>query len=216
MGKGPKKAVRRRRGRPPLSTSEIQQARARILGAAEKLFAESGYGGVSMRSVATAARCSPGALYTLFPNKRALLRAIGEVAFDAQDQYLARAARGAGDPIGRLKRLAVGYVNFWRRNPDHFRTLFLIEDRVVEPGEQYFVDTSRSLARMVGRFVEATDTAVATGELAGSPRVMVELIFCALHGVASGLIAMPEYRWCEGDRMAGRMMDALLAGWSKG
>jgi len=51
--------------------------------------------------------------------------------------------------------------------------------------------------------------------LHGSPRVIVELIFCALHGVASGLIAMPEYRWHETDKMAGRMMDALLAGWSK-
>ena len=205
---------KRGRGRPPLSKGDVEAARTRILKAGEKLFAKSGYEGVSMRSVASAARCSPGALYTLFPNKRALLRAIGEVAFDALDRDLARVARGEKDPIERLKRLGVGYVKFWRKNPDHFRTLFLIEDRIVDPGERYFVDTSRSLARMVGRFMEAAEDAVVAGMLLGPSRVIVELIFCALHGVASGLIAMPEYRWHEGDKMAGRMMDALLKGFA--
>jgi AcrR family transcriptional regulator len=198
-----------------LGERDVEEARARILKAAEKLFAESGYEGVSMRKVASAARCSPGALYTLFPNKRALLRAIGEIAFAALDRELKRTKRGEADPIENLRRLGTGYVKFWRRNPDHFRTLFLIEDRVVDPGEQYFVDTSRSLAQLVGRFLEATEDAIDAGRLEGSPRELVELIFCGLHGVASGLIAMPEYRWHEGDRMAARMMDALLAGWSR-
>src|SRR5262249_44623413 len=89
--------VSRGRGRPPLSQKEVEEARSQILKAAEKLFAKSGYEGVSMRKVASAARCSPGALYTLFPNKRALLRAIAEVAFAALDRELARATRGERD-----------------------------------------------------------------------------------------------------------------------
>jgi AcrR family transcriptional regulator len=168
-----------------------------------------------MRNVAGAARCSAASLYTLFPNKRALLRTIGEDAFDQLDRALKRATGREDDPIEKLKRLGVGYVKFWRANPDHFRALFLIEDRVVDPGERYFVDTSRSLARLVGQFMTACEEAIAAGQLSGSPREIVELIFCALHGVASGLIAMPEYRWHAPEKMAGTMMKTLLVGWKR-
>jgi hypothetical protein len=41
---------------------------------------------------------------------------------------------------------------------------------------------------------------------------VVELIFCALHGVTAGVIGMPEYDWGLADALAGRMMDTLLAG----
>jgi AcrR family transcriptional regulator len=191
----------------------MDKERARILRAAEKLFARQGYEGVSMRNVASAAGCSPAALYTLFPNKRALLATIAEDAFDQLDQALARATRDTSDPLDRLKRLGIAYVKFWRANPDHFRTLFLTEDRVA-PGERYLVDTLESLPKMTARFLAALEDAVRATQLAGSPREMLELIFCALHGVASGIIAMPEAQWHEPDAMAERMMAAVLRGFS--
>ncbi len=202
-----------RRGRPPRSPAAIEKERARILRAAEKLFARQGYEGVSMRNVAAAAGCSPAALYTLFPNKRALLATIAENAFDQLDQALARATRGTDNSIGKLKRLGVAYVEFWRANPDHFRTLFLIEDRVA-PGEPYLVDTLESLPKMTARFRLAIEDAVREGALKGSAREMQELIFCALHGVASGIIAMPEAQWHKPDAMAERMMETVLRGFA--
>jgi AcrR family transcriptional regulator len=201
-----------RRGRPPKSAPVADAQRARILKVAERLFARDGYAGVSMRNVARDAGCSPAALYTLFPNKRALLTNIWEDAFVALDRVLAREEKNTRDPLERLRRLGRAYVNFWLAHQDHFRALFLIEDRLSEPGERYFVDTSHSLARVTGRFLAAAEAVVAAKQPGPTALALVELIFCALHGVASGLIGMPEYAWQSPKTLADRMMDALLGG----
>src|SRR3546814_17013098 len=93
MGERPKKQMPPRRGRPKRSPEAVSEDRRRILEAAQRLFAQGGYEGVSMRGVAKEAGCSPAALYTLFPHKRALLRNIWEEAFSALDDALEKAAR---------------------------------------------------------------------------------------------------------------------------
>lgn len=213
MAEGPKKSQAARRGRPKRSPEAMSEERRRILEAAEMLFAQGGYEGVSMRAVAKEAGCSPAALYTLFPHKRALLRNIWEEAFSALDNTLEKAARGKRKPVETLKRLGRAFVGFWLAHPDHFRAIFLIEDKVVEPGELYFVDTSQSLERMVGLFHKAVAEAIVAGEITrDEPNMTVEMIFCALHGVTAGLIAMPEYGWRSPARLPGRMIDVLMAG----
>jgi AcrR family transcriptional regulator len=198
------------RGRPPRSAEAAERERAAILTAAERLFAARGYVGVSMRKVAAEAGSSPAALYRLFPHKRALLRTIWEDALAGLDETLERAAAGHADPVARLGALGRAYVDFWLAHPDHFRAMFLIEDRVVEPGERYFAHTSPNLARLVGLFGAAADEAVTARALTGDPAQIVELVFCGLHGVASGLIGMPEHDWTAD--LAGRMTDAVLTG----
>ncbi len=212
MATSPQSSVPAPRGRPPRSAQAAEAVRAAILAAAERLFAKGGYEGVSMRRVAKEAGCSPAALYRLFPHKRALLRNIWEDALDDFDRSLAHAAGGEADPVKRLRLLGRAYVGFWVAHPDHFRALFLIEDRVVDPGERYFADTSPSLARLVRRFQETVAAARAAGVIDGDARESVQLIFCGLHGVASGLIGMPEYDWGSPAALAGRMTDTLLNG----
>jgi len=205
-----------RRGRPKRSETEAEAARARILKAARRLFVKGGYETASMRSIAKAAGCSSGALYTIFPSKRAILRAIGEDAFADLDLALESATRGKHNPVTHLKLLGITYVEFWRRRPDDFRHLFLIEDKVVDVDERYFVDSSRSLAQVVGRFVDPAQKAIAARLLMRtSVAGMIELIFCALHGVCCALIAMPEHRWHEPDMMGAEMMDGLIHGFAR-
>jgi AcrR family transcriptional regulator len=213
MPNRPKSPSPVRRGRPKRSPEAAGEERRRILEAAERLFAQGGYEGVSMRAVAKEAGCSPAALYTLFPHKRALLRNIWEEAFSALDDALERAARGKRSPVERLKKLGRAFVGFWLAHPDHFRAIFLIEDRVVEPGELYFVETSQSVERLVLLFHKAVAEAMESGEIKrDDPKLTVELIFCGLHGVTVGLISIPEYGWEPPARLAGRMTDVLLAG----
>ncbi|HZC17803.1 MAG TPA: TetR/AcrR family transcriptional regulator [Caulobacteraceae bacterium] len=200
------------RGRPARSAEAADAVRAAILAAAERLFTSAGYEGVSVRNVAKEDGCSPAALYRLFPHKRALLRNIWEDALGLFDLSLEQATTAVTGPLERLRLLGRAYVNFWVAHPDHFRALFLIEDRLVDPGERYFADTSPSLARLVRRFQATTEAAIAAGVLDGDPREVVELIFCALHGVSSGLIGMPEYDWGPPAELAGRMTDTLLDG----
>lgn len=205
-----------RKGRPPREAAVLEGQRAAILSAAERLFAQRGYEGVSMRSVALEAGSSAPALYRLFPNKRALLRTIWEEALANLDVNLEKAAGSEPDPVRRLRALGAGYVAFWVANPDHFRAMFLIEDRVTDPGERYFAHTSPSLARLARLFRTAAQAAVDAGTITASPDQTVELIFCALHGVSAGLIGMPEHDWGPPMTLAGRMMDTLLRGLLRG
>ena len=109
MKKVPNKTVRR--GRPPRSEEQAQDSRTLIVDSARHLFAAEGYEGVSMRKIAAIAQCSPATLYTLFPNKRQLLRHIWETVFSElvgelvqyEDKYRLCYLRG---PAGIIVALA--------------------------------------------------------------------------------------------------------------
>lgn len=73
--------------------------RTRILRAAGKLFAASGYEATTMQDIVTEARTSIGNVYFYFENKEALMRALLETAFvemfDASEQRAAHLEDGA-------------------------------------------------------------------------------------------------------------------------
>src|SRR5689334_1590423 len=83
-------------------------SRARILGAALKLFAAHGYAGTSIRMIARSARISIGLLYNYFPTKADLLGAIFEQSMrDVEASFAsADAARTPAERIERLVRSA--------------------------------------------------------------------------------------------------------------
>lgn len=206
-------AATRRRGRPPRPAAAAEDARSRIAEAARALFVQRGYEGVSMRAVAEQAGCAIGALYTAFPSKRVLLRHIWEGAFEALDAALAGAVAAAATPRERLRALLVGQVDFWRTNPDHFRAIFLIEDRVSAPDEAYFVDSSPAAQRVMALTLATIAAAQASGDLrAGDPAELLEVFFAGVHGAASLLITVPEFPWTDREALAGRMVETLLRG----
>lgn len=200
-----------RRGRPRRSEAAETALRAKVIAMARDLFAHDGYEGVSMRRVAEQAGCSAAQLYTLFGGKRALLRHIWEDAFAELGEALGQAARDE-DPVLRLKALGRAWCAFWVANPDHYRAIFLIEDRVSEPGERYFVETSESLSAL-DSVRDAVREAMAAGRLAGGdPEAAAQLLLCGLQGVVFNLITIPEYPWVERETLGARMADALIAG----
>ena len=67
---GPEKDSSFRRGRP--KRSEESDARARILASAERLFAEKGLHGASLREIARAAKLNPNLVSYYFPSKEGL------------------------------------------------------------------------------------------------------------------------------------------------
>lgn len=93
--------------------------RERLLGAALTLFARDGYSAVGVRAIAAEAGVATGLLYSHFPGKEALLRAIFE-------QRMADVARSfaladAAEPTGRLAALVRGSVQIVRAHLDFWR-----------------------------------------------------------------------------------------------
>lgn len=107
-GGSPTGGAPRGRGRPVGHAG--QDTRAAILRAAQRLFGESGYAGVSMDALAVACGLNARALYYHFPSKRALFAAASEEAFVRfGDEVVARVFR-CDDVAGRV----AGYVDVYR------------------------------------------------------------------------------------------------------
>ncbi len=73
---------------PKLSRAALEDRRRHILAAAERCFARDGFHNTTIADVKREARVSTGAIYTYFPNKEAMIRAILERARDDRRRQL--------------------------------------------------------------------------------------------------------------------------------
>ena len=200
-----------RRGRPPRSGEAIDASRVRIVAAARDLFAAEGYDGVSMRKVAAQAGCLPSTLYTLFPGKRQLLHCLWEAIFADLIAVMERCYT-ATSPPERLAALCLANIDFWLARRADYRAIFLVEDRVQDSDEPYFVENALA-ARLVAVIGQAVTEAQQRGEIGpGDPDAIRDALLCGIQGVAYNLIAIPEYRWGDPERLKRTTVDALLRG----
>jgi AcrR family transcriptional regulator len=88
-------------GRPVGANAE--QTRARILTAAMRCVAESGYSQATIREIARVAAMTSGSLYHYFPNKSELLDATVREIDAIASPRLRAAAAGPDDVVGRLE-----------------------------------------------------------------------------------------------------------------
>jgi AcrR family transcriptional regulator len=91
----------RRQYRSPLRAQRAAETRAALLTAAEELFVTKGWTATGMREVATAAGVATETLYAHFSSKRALLRAVVDVAVVGDPEPVAVADRPEFTAMGR-------------------------------------------------------------------------------------------------------------------
>ncbi len=96
-------------------------ARARILEAADELFAERGYDGVSARDVARAAGVAKAAVFYYFDGKDGLYAAVLDGYYRAHGAALEAALATAGPLDERLHALIDGYLDFIAANARYAR-----------------------------------------------------------------------------------------------
>jgi AcrR family transcriptional regulator len=80
----------------PAQQARSRATRARILAAAEEVFAEKGYDGARLSDIAEVAGCSVGAVYFRFKDKDALFSAIAESFTDEARTGVARLLENSG------------------------------------------------------------------------------------------------------------------------
>jgi AcrR family transcriptional regulator len=101
---------------------ESSQLRQKILNAALRVFAEQGYGKISMRKIATLIDYSPTTIYRFFRNKEELLGTIAAETYgDLSARFETIKAKGGQNPLGTLKSLVREYIIFCVERPDMFR-----------------------------------------------------------------------------------------------
>jgi AcrR family transcriptional regulator len=168
-------------GRSSFSREEVEAQRARVVGAAERLFATHGYEGVTLRGLAKDLGQSPTAAYRYFDGKAAIFTAARTAAYHRFSEAQERATREGTNPADSLDRLGSAYVEFARRDPDAYRLMFELK----QPEQARTDELSEAEQRGWAPLRETIEAAVDAGLLVGDPPELAHLFWAGLHGIVS-------------------------------
>ena len=180
-----------------------EELRGAILDAARELFVTEGVDTVSMRRLARSVGYSPGTIYLHFTSKEELLRCLVEEAFDTLLGELE--ASRAATPLETLKAGLRAYVAFGLDHPNHYHFAFVLR-APAGPGAYQPHAAFEYLRRCVADCIR-------TGAIRRTDEeTAAQLLWAAVHGLTSLLIARPAFPWVERSRLAGELVDATLRG----
>jgi AcrR family transcriptional regulator len=189
--------------------------RQEILDAASELFVKEGYENVSMRRIADKIEYSPTTIYLYFHDKAELLEQVCHDTFSRLSQHLAHILQQPGDPLERLRRGLLAYVQFGLDNPHHYRASFMMPApegfdkskyvRPDSPGMQAF----DFLRRGVFDCISAGRTRSQDAEL------ISQTLWCGIHGVTSLLITHQQFPWLGREQVIESVIDTMITGFTK-
>ncbi len=138
---------------------EHTETAARILRAAEQLFAERGLAGASTQQIATLARANKAMLYYYFGSKERLLRAVLENLLGELHASYQAASRAPGGPAARLLLFLSSYFDFLVGHPNYPR---LMQRQVMHAefdwiARKYFVPFHRAISLTIRQGIRARE-----------------------------------------------------------
>lgn len=203
--------VKERRVREKLETRDL------ILDAARELFITEGYEGVSMRKVAEKIEYSPTAIYLHFKDKEDLFRELCHEDFGRLADQLNVLAQHP-DPVERLKRIGLAYIEFGIRYPNHYKLMFMTPHPPVpldERDQEVKGNPEKDAYALLQALVREALSAGVFREQYKDVDLIAQTLWSALHGVISLQIAKAHDNWIEWAPMEERsqaMLDAVLRG----
>jgi AcrR family transcriptional regulator len=125
-----------------------------LLSAGRRLFGARGYGGVSSAALAAAAGLTTGAMYHHFEDKAALFRSVFESVEAELALAVRQAAAGPGDPLVRLEKGALAFLDAARE--PQVRRIVLIDGPSVLGWERWrFIDEKHHLRPLKAALIVA-------------------------------------------------------------
>ena len=193
-------AIAPRRPGRPRGPSQANHLRQRLIAEASALYAEGGYAGVNLSTVAEKAGLTKATVFHYFDNKEALVYAI----FVGLGERLEQAASNWFDATpkshaARLERLVGSLVDFYGNDPLNARILcqgLLERGRLAQLGTEG--DIPPVFAHFVARFAEFVESGIRAGEF--YPDRPMALIM-AIGGIILFEFMLPEHA----RRLSGRV-----------
>jgi AcrR family transcriptional regulator len=186
-------------GRQASTTAQVRQFREEVVRAAEHLFAERGYDGVSLRAIADALGVSAMTPYRYFRNKAEIFATVRGAAYarfaDSQERALAAPAANAVERLGALGR---AYFAFAIADPDGYRLMF----ELAQPDPDSYPALREVEGRAWAPLRRAIGDAIAAGVLAGDPDSVANVFWAGVHGLVS--------LWLARKLVHARDLDALV------
>ena len=162
-----------------LSPTEVLEFRARLLAAAESLFAREGAAAVSMRRIADVLGCSAATPYRYFADKDEILASVRAAAFDRFAEALETAFAAKGSAMERSAAVGRAYWDFAMREPDAYRLMFDLQ----QPGERDYPDLKRARDRAERTMSAHVQTMIDDGWIEGDARQLGRVIWSGVHGI---------------------------------
>jgi len=186
--------------------------RQEILDAATELFVQERYENVSMRRIADKIEYSPTTIYIYFKDKADLLEQVCKETFARLVQKLSKIMEQPGEPLDRLKRGLMAYIEFGLENPQQYRTTFMMPipegfdhekyHEADSPGMQAFSFLTRGLTECI----KAGKLRAINVELAA------QTLWAGIHGITSLLITHNTFPWVGQEKVIHSTVDTLVAG----
>jgi len=167
--------------RAALTVAELDAFRARAVAAATKLFAERGYAGVTLRSLAKALGVSPMTPYRYFANKEALFAMVRTEALRRFADVQRDAISGIEDPEEALQTLGRVYVRFALDEPDAYHTIF----DILQAQAGSYPELESEQARAFSYLHAAVTAAVEAELMQGEPLRRAHMLWAQVHGLVS-------------------------------
>jgi len=186
--------------------------RQEILDAASELFVRDGYENVSMRRIADKIEYSPTTIYIYFKDKAELLEQVCKETFARLVQRLTKIMEQPGDPVERLKRGLLAYVEFGLENPHHYRATFMMPIPEGFGHKKYHEEDSPGM-QAFSFLIQGITDCVKAGKM---PAMNVELssqtLWAGIHGVTALLITHYSFPWVGQEKVIHSTIDTLVAG----
>lgn len=170
------------------SATEELPLKQRLLDATARIFAEEGYGAVSMRRVAAEAGCSQMAAYRYFESKESLIQ---QVCAELYQQFASRMVAEMAktdDPWRKIRRFATALLRFGLAYPDHYSLIFLVrhpDPQVIATREQLASSFLAGVRATVATLLPASATASDVNDV-------LRRMMSFAHGTMALLLAHPQ------------------------
>jgi AcrR family transcriptional regulator len=184
--------------------------RAEILEAAERIFVEEGYEGATIRKIAEEVGVSSTALYVHFRDKSEILVEICTNTFDRLHELTVAIAAESLDPVEKVRRMLLSYVEFGLANPSAYRLVY--GPRPPSLSDEQRAAIEKVAWRPTGPFQAAIQEAAKAGHLKFSEHVSAELFWMGTHGLVELLLIRPSVPWADADELKRAMIDGLFHG----
>jgi AcrR family transcriptional regulator len=208
----PSPAARARRER------QREETRARILEAARELFVDKGVEATTMRAIAARIEYTPTAIYHHFRDKGALLEELCTLDFRALAGAFARIGR-IEDPIERVRRIGMAYVDFALENRRQYQFLFMTPSSHLHENGLKGIDKNNPEQDAYGFLRASVEEALRRGlfrrEFQDADQ-LAQILWGGLHGLVALHIVVRAnddwIRWADPSATARLAIDVLLRG----
>ncbi|MEO1643304.1 MAG: TetR/AcrR family transcriptional regulator [Pseudomonadota bacterium] len=188
------------------------KVRDSIIAAAERVFAQEGEAGLSIRRLAKKIDYSPAAIYKYFASKDDLVDELKDAFFDRLLAQVHRIVDTSKPFPERMADCLATYVKEGISSPHHYRAAFVgtAKDRGMDAAHPDFTQKSqgRAFHVLMGMVSEGIELGYFRSDL--NPELAAKSIWASLHGLTMMMIHIPTFPALSADRGQANREDFIM------